>query len=163
MARVMGRAPRSPLGAKTTLPLFAAVVRPIQVFLRLEAASGIVLLSCAVAALVLANSGASEVYRAILGAPVELAAGSLRARFSVAMLVNDGLMTIFFFVVGLEIKRELAVGELRTLRKRCSPRSPRSAGCSSRQRCSSPSTGTGRGGPAGGSRWRPTSRSVSAS
>ena len=111
----MGRATRSPLGAKTTLPLFAAVVRPIQAFLRLEAASGIVLLSCAVAALVLANSGASEVYRAILGAPVELAAGPLRARFSVAVLVNDGLMTIFFFVVGLEIKRELAVGELRTL------------------------------------------------
>ncbi|HSD20806.1 MAG TPA: Na+/H+ antiporter NhaA [Anaeromyxobacter sp.] len=111
----MGRATRSPLGAKTALPLFAAVVRPIQAFLRLEAASGIVLLSCAVAALVLANSGASEVYRAILGAPVELAAGPLRARFSVAMLVNDGLMTIFFFVVGLEIKRELAVGELRTL------------------------------------------------
>jgi NhaA family Na+:H+ antiporter len=108
-------ASRSPLGAKTTVPLFAAVVRPIQAFLRLEAASGIVLLSCAVAALVLANSGASEAYRAILGAPVELAAGPLRARFSVALLVNDGLMTIFFFVVGMEIKRELAVGELRTL------------------------------------------------
>lgn len=106
---------RSPLGAKTPGPLFAAVVRPLQAFLRLEAASGIVLLSCAVAALVLANSGASEAYRAILGAPVELAAGPLRARFSVASLVNDGLMTVFFFVVGMEIKRELAVGELRTL------------------------------------------------
>jgi Na+:H+ antiporter, NhaA family len=107
----MGGPTRSP----KTAPLFAAVVQPIQAFLRLEAASGIVLLSCAVGALVLANSGASEAYRAVFGAPVELAAGALRARFSVAGLVNDGLMTIFFFVVGLEIKRELAVGELRTL------------------------------------------------
>lgn len=111
---------RPPLDVKA-VPLFAAVVRPIQAFLRLEAASGIVLLSCAVAALVLANTGASEVYRAIFGAPLELAAGPLRARFTVAGLVNDGLMTIFFFVVGLEIKRELAVGELRTVRQALLP------------------------------------------
>jgi NhaA family Na+:H+ antiporter len=98
-----------------SVPLFVAVVRPLQAFLRLEAASGILLLSCAVLALLLANSGASELYQAVFSAPVELAAGPLRARFTVAALVNDGLMTIFFFVVGMEIKRELAVGELRTL------------------------------------------------
>jgi NhaA family Na+:H+ antiporter len=112
-----GRPLKSPTSSLTarTAPLFAAVVRPIQGFLRLEAASGIVLLGCAVAALVLANSAASGSYRAVFGAPVELALGPLRARFSVAELVNDGLMTIFFFVVGLEIKRELVIGELRTL------------------------------------------------
>jgi len=110
----MKRSTRLPSAAAIT-PLFVAVVRPIQAFLRLEAASGIVLLSCAVAALVLANSELSGVFREVLGAPLELGVGSLRARFSIAELVNDGLMTIFFFVVGLEIKRELAVGELRTL------------------------------------------------
>ena len=102
-------------------PLFAAVVRPLQAFLRLEAASGIVLLTCAVAALVLANSGASDAYRAIFGAPMAVSAGPLHAEFTVAALVNDGLMTIFFFVVGMEIKRELAVGELRTLRQAMLP------------------------------------------
>jgi NhaA family Na+:H+ antiporter len=99
----------------TAVPLFAVVTRPIQVFLRLEAAGGIVLLSCAVAALVLANSGASDTYRAIFGAPIAVAVGPLRTEFTVALLVNDGLMTVFFFLVGMEIKRELAVGELRTL------------------------------------------------
>ena len=103
------------------VPLFAAVARPLQAFLRLEAASGIVLLSCALTALALANSGASDVYRAVLAAPLELAAGPLRARFTLSALVNDGLMTIFFFVVGMEIKRELAVGELRTFRQAMLP------------------------------------------
>jgi NhaA family Na+:H+ antiporter len=107
--------PRPPPPDIKTVPLFAVVVRPIQAFLRLEAASGILLLTCAVAALAIANSGASDAYGAILGAPLELAAGPLRARFTVSALINDGLMTIFFFVVGMEIKRELAVGELRTL------------------------------------------------
>jgi NhaA family Na+:H+ antiporter len=108
------RSTRPSVGMRV-FPLFAAVVRPIQDFLRLEAASGILLLGCAVAALVLANSGASEGYRAILSAPLELVVGPVRARFTVVQAVNDGLMTIFFFVVGLEIKRELAIGELRTL------------------------------------------------
>jgi NhaA family Na+:H+ antiporter len=110
----MERSTRPSMGMRA-VPLFAAVVRPIQAFLRLEAASGIVLLGCAVAALVLANSDASAGYRAIVSAPLELAVGPLRVQFSLAQAVNDGLMTIFFFVVGLEIKRELAVGELRTL------------------------------------------------
>jgi Na+:H+ antiporter, NhaA family len=116
----MGDLQRRPI-TTSTLPLFAAVVRPVQAFLRLEAASGVVLLSCAVAALVVANSAASETFRSVLAAPIELAAGPLRARFSFAELVNDGLMTVFFFVVGLEIKRELALGELRTFPKAVLP------------------------------------------
>jgi NhaA family Na+:H+ antiporter len=111
--------PRRALASAT--PLFQAVVRPIQTFARLEASSGIVLLSCAVAALVAVNSGAAETYRAILDTALEAGAGGSRARFTIAQLVNDGLMTIFFFVVGLEIKRELVVGELRTLRQAMLP------------------------------------------
>jgi NhaA family Na+:H+ antiporter len=94
--------------------LFETVVRPVQAFFRLEAASGLVLLGCAVAALAWANL-AHDSYRLVFETPVTLGLGSAGARFSVLHLVNDGLMTLFFFVVGMEIKRELAVGELRTL------------------------------------------------
>ncbi|HET7753656.1 MAG TPA: Na+/H+ antiporter NhaA [Anaeromyxobacteraceae bacterium] len=87
----------------------------------MEAASGIALLSCAVVALALANSAASEAYRAVVGAPLAIRVGPLSAELTVAQLVNDGLMTIFFFVVGMEIKHELAVGELRTRRQATLP------------------------------------------
>jgi NhaA family Na+:H+ antiporter len=112
---------RTPTDAPTLAPLFAAAARPIQAFVKTEAASGIVLLGCAVLALVLANSGASDAYRAVLDAPIALRVGSIAAEFTLALLVNDGLMTIFFFVVGMEIKRELAIGELRTLRQALLP------------------------------------------
>ncbi len=102
-------------------PLFTAVLRPIQAFLRTEAAGGVVLLGCAVAALALANSPLSAGYRALLAAPLGLRVGPLATEFTAAALVNDGLMTIFFFVVGMEIKRELATGELRTLRQALLP------------------------------------------
>ena len=108
-------------GRVSAKPLFQAVVGPIQTFARLEASSGILLLACAVAALVAVNSGVAESYRAVLDTRLEIGAGGLRARFTVAELVNDGLMTIFFFVVGLEIKRELVVGELRTFRQAMLP------------------------------------------
>jgi NhaA family Na+:H+ antiporter len=105
-------APPSPAALR---PAFRAVVLPIQAFFRLEAAGGIVLLACAVVALAWANLGGEASYRAVLETPVTVGAGAAIARFTLLELVNDGLMTIFFFVVGMEIKRELAEGELRTL------------------------------------------------
>jgi NhaA family Na+:H+ antiporter len=102
-------------------PLFAAVVRPVQAFLQLEAASGIVLLSCAVLALALANSAASDAYQAAFATPIAIRVGPLAAEFTLALLINDGLMTVFFFLVGMEIKRELAIGELRTVRQAALP------------------------------------------
>jgi NhaA family Na+:H+ antiporter len=95
-------------------PLFSSVVRPIQDFFRREAASGILLLVAAAAALVWANSPASGLYRSLFDHPLLLGSGDTVARFTVREFINDGLMTIFFFVVGMEIKRELVVGELRT-------------------------------------------------
>jgi NhaA family Na+:H+ antiporter len=110
MASAPSPRPHAPSGAP---PLFGAVLRPLQAFFALEAASGIVLLGAAVVALVLANSGLAERYEAALAYPIALGEGAGAARFTLHALVNDGLMTIFFFVVGLEIKRELSVGELR--------------------------------------------------
>ena len=93
-------------------PLFGAVLRPIRAFLALEASSGILLLSAAIAALCWVNLGGIGSYNALLSARLVLGAGDLAATFSLHELVNDGLVTIFFFVVGMEIKRELVLGEL---------------------------------------------------
>jgi NhaA family Na+:H+ antiporter len=93
--------------------LFSAVTSPVQAFLQLEAASGTVLLACAVAALLWANL-AGESYRAFLAFPFRLGLGDATAQVTLRALVDDGLMTIFFFVVGMEIKRELVRGELRS-------------------------------------------------
>src|SRR5688500_16143175 len=95
-------------------PLFGAVLRPLQAFFRLEAASAILLFTAAVVALVWANSRHADSYRALLEWPLTFGAGPAAVTFSLLELVNDGLMTLFFFVVGMEIKRELVHGELRT-------------------------------------------------
>ncbi len=105
-------------GASTRL--FGAVVRPLQAFLRLEAASGILLLACALAALVWANLHAPS-YQTAFDFRLALGAGGAMATFTLRALINDGLMAVFFFVVGMEIKRELVVGELNTLAKASLP------------------------------------------
>ncbi len=81
-----------------------------------EAAGGVLMLLAAVLAMVWANSPWSDAYRHLVHLPLSLGAGEgAPVQFTLHALVNDGLMTIFFFVVGMEIKRELAVGELRSL------------------------------------------------
>ncbi len=95
---------------------------PVRRFLHIESASGIVLLTCTVLALVLANSSLADEYAAIWKTSVEFSIGSFQLTGDLGHLViNDGLMTIFFFVVGLEIKREIVTGELRELRKALLP------------------------------------------
>ncbi len=88
-------------------------VRPFVRFTRIEASSGIVLLAAAIAALVWANSAFSEAYFDILDTRLTVEFLDFHLDESVQGIINDGLMAIFFFVVGLEIKRELVVGELR--------------------------------------------------
>ncbi len=100
-------------GVPPVPPLFRAVVRPIAAFFRLEAASGLLLLAAAAVALAWANLDGPS-YHAVVEAPIDVRIGPLRAAFTLHALVNDGLMALFFFVVGMEIKRELVVGELRT-------------------------------------------------
>lgn len=90
-----------------------AIVEPLQEFLRAESAGGMVLLAAAVLALVWANSPASGAYSALWDAELTLGTGPLAPSHDLRGWVNDGLMTLFFFVIGLEIKRELVTGELR--------------------------------------------------
>ncbi|MDQ3944645.1 MAG: Na+/H+ antiporter NhaA [Actinomycetota bacterium] len=87
--------------------------RAVRQFIQLEAAGGIALLAATVAALVWANSPWSDGYHTLWSTPVIVEAGPLHFDESLRAVVNDALMTLFFFVVGLEIKRELVAGELR--------------------------------------------------
>ncbi|MGH7497771.1 MAG: Na+/H+ antiporter NhaA [Gemmatimonadales bacterium] len=84
----------------------------IREFLRLQAAGGIFLMLATVVALVLANTRAEGLYQAFLDTPVEIRIGALRVAKPLVLWINDGLMAVFFFLVGLEIKREVMEGEL---------------------------------------------------
>ena len=96
--------------------------RPLARFLRIESASGFVLLVCTVVAIVLANSGAAAAYHDFWHTPVRFEVGAFKLGGELGhFVVNDVLMTVFFFVVGLEIKRELVAGELRDARKAALP------------------------------------------
>ncbi len=97
-------------------------VRPVLRFTSIEASGGIVLLIGAVAALIWANAPFGESYASFWETPLNLEIGELiHLDESLRDFVNDALMTIFFFVVGLEIKRELAVGELRDRKRAAVP------------------------------------------
>src|SRR5262245_65959844 len=85
---------------------------PMREYLREEAAGGIVLMAAALA-LVWANSPWRAAYAALWETPLTLPAGPLGVEADLRSVVNDYLMTLFFLVVGLEIKRELVAGELR--------------------------------------------------
>jgi NhaA family Na+:H+ antiporter len=84
----------------------------IRDFIRLEAAGGIVLVAAAATALVLANSPLGQYYEAFLGIPVAIQVGDFGIAKPLLLWVNDGLMAVFFLLVGLEIKREFLEGEL---------------------------------------------------
>ncbi len=85
-------------------------------FLQIEAAGGVVLLLATVAALVWANSPLSASYRTFWHTTIAVRVGGQGITQDIRHWINDGLMTLFFFVVGLEIKRELVAGELRDRR-----------------------------------------------
>jgi NhaA family Na+:H+ antiporter len=95
-----------------TSKLRRKVLTPLQDFLHDEAAGGIVLVACAIAAVVWANSPWADTYASFWGHYLTLGWGPAALTEDLQHWVNDGLMALFFFVVGLEIKRELAVGEL---------------------------------------------------
>ena len=90
-----------------------ALARAVRRFIQLESAGGLVLLAATAAALAWANSPWQDGYGTLWTTRFVLEAGPLHFDESLRGVVNDGLMTVFFFVVGLEIKRELVAGELR--------------------------------------------------
>lgn len=84
----------------------------ITAFFKLESAGGILLILAAILALVFANSPLNSYYELLLSTPVEVRVGALEVAKPLLLWVNDGLMAVFFFLVGLELKRELIEGEL---------------------------------------------------
>jgi len=104
-----------------TLTNPARLKRGAQAFFQHEAAGGIVLILAAALALVLENSPLNWLYDALLGTPVVVQVGALAIDKPLLLWINDGLMAIFFFLVGLEIKREVMEGRLSTIRKAAFP------------------------------------------
>jgi NhaA family Na+:H+ antiporter len=92
---------------------FKNVITPFQEFVRDQTTGSILLIFCTLLALGLANSPLAGLYEDLITTQTGLIFGDWRLTLSVRHWVNDGLMSLFFFVLGLEIKREILVGELR--------------------------------------------------
>ena len=91
------------------------MLKPLQDFLRTESAGGLLLMAAACVALLVANSPLAGYYTALLEMPVSLQFGIAWLSKPLLLWINDGLMAIFFLLVGLELKRELLEGHLSTV------------------------------------------------
>lgn len=91
------------------------MISSIRTFLRLESASGILLILAAALAMLCANSGLKHLYESLLQIPAGVQFGEFQIQKPLLLWINDGLMVLFFFVVGMELKRELLEGELSDL------------------------------------------------
>jgi NhaA family Na+:H+ antiporter len=109
--------PRPPLPPRP----IERITRPIRHFLHIESASGVVLLLCTVVALVVANSPAAGAFHHFWETHLRIGVGRFGLDEPLHFWVNDALMVLFFFVVGLEIKRELIDGELNSFQKAALP------------------------------------------
>ena len=88
------------------------ISRALREFLRLESASGLLLIAATALAMIVVNTPAKFVYDHFLNTPIEVRVGQLELAKPLLLWINDGLMAIFFFLIGLEIKREVLEGEL---------------------------------------------------
>ena len=88
------------------------IIKSINDSLKLEAASGIILMFAAVAAMIIANSPLMSYYDMLLNIPVQVSVGTFEIAKPLLLWINDGLMALFFFLVGLELKREFLEGDL---------------------------------------------------
>ena len=91
---------------------YESVSVALRDFLRLESASGILLVIAGVAAMLVANSPLLDLYQSLLQTPIKVQVGSLLFDKPLLLWVNDGWMVVFFLLVGLEIKREVLDGGL---------------------------------------------------
>lgn len=97
------------------------ILSPVEGFLKLETSGGILLIAATLIAMIWANSPWKQQYFDFFHTYIKLSVGSFEIKHSLLHWINDGLMAIFFFLVGLEIKRELILGELSTPRKATLP------------------------------------------
>jgi NhaA family Na+:H+ antiporter len=97
------------------------IFRPFQRFFRKEATSSILLIAATIIALIWTNSRIGETYHSFWHTEISFAFGYFRISKTLVHWINDGLMSLFFFTVGLEIKREILVGELATPKKALLP------------------------------------------
>jgi len=104
-----------------TTTAISSVVRPFQEFASRETSGGILLLACTVIALIWANSPWAHYYAALWHTLLSVGLGSINLSRELHFWVNDGLMAVFFFVMGLEIKREIIAGELASARQAALP------------------------------------------
>jgi Na+:H+ antiporter, NhaA family len=110
-----------PHPSRTEKLAIEVLMSPFMSFAKMEAASGILLMASTIAALVWANSAWAGSYHAIWNKQVLIGFGRFALTETSHEWINDGLMAIFFFLVGLEIKREVLIGELSSLRQAAFP------------------------------------------
>jgi NhaA family Na+:H+ antiporter len=106
---------------KITKSQIEQITMPFQEFSKAESSSGILLIGFMLIALIWANSPWSASYEALWQTYVTVGIGDFMIDKPLLLWINDGLMAVFFFVVGLEIKRELLVGELSSMRQAMFP------------------------------------------
>jgi Na+:H+ antiporter, NhaA family len=104
-----------------TKKIFHRIIQPIQDFIRLESSAGLILLGCTIITLILANSPLQQYYTSLWQIELPVGIEGMVLKKTLLHWINDGLMCIFFFVVGLEIKRELLIGELASIKRALLP------------------------------------------
>ena len=95
---------------------FERIATPFEHFIHAQTTTGIILMFMTVLALILANTPLTEAYAHFFHTKVDLSVGSWHIKHTIHHWINDGLMAIFFFIIGLEIKREILVGELSNIK-----------------------------------------------
>ena len=97
------------------------MLNALRDFLRLESASGIMLVAAAALAMLVANSPLAGIYGSLVDLPVEIRVGNLEIAKPLLLWINDGMMALFFLMIGLELKREIVEGQLSDLRQASLP------------------------------------------
>ena len=100
---------------------FDRIITPFEEFIHRQTTSGLLLMATAILALIAANSGLAATYQGWVNTPIAISISGWQLEKTLHHWVNDGLMTLFFFVVGLELKREIMVGELAVPRQAALP------------------------------------------
>ena len=109
------------MAVKSKSSFFSSFKKIFQNFFTTEAISSVFLISCAILAMYMANSHWKDLYETIIEYPLSLKLGEYHLQASLHYIVNEGLMALFFFVVGMEVKRELMEGELSSPKKAAFP------------------------------------------